>query len=155
MKTRTVFSTAVLAIVALALTIPAIAQSTANGTSTRWQIGLTGATARTSGIADYTTSRAALAPPATAKGRLVVKFTVETISPDVADGGKLSVFLGPSTVPNEPYGKLVGSIDVNGGLGVMALIGAKVPHVQRGTIVTIVGASPTPGEGQMMLQGTF
>ena len=158
MKTRTLLSTAVLAIVALAFTASAVGQSptppTPPGLGIHWQIALTGATARDSGIAVYETFRASLAPPATANGPVYKKFTVETVTPSVRDGEKLDVFLGPSTDPREPYGKLVGTIDVSGGFGAMILSAAKVPVIVKGTTVSIVSHQETAA-GELILKGTF
>ena len=155
MKTRTLLSTAVLAIVALAFTVSAVGQSqTPPGLGTHWQIALTGATARDSGIAVYETFRASLAPPATANGPVYKKFTVETVTPSVRDGEKLDVFLGPSADPREPWGKLVGTIDVSGGAGAMILTAAKVPVIVKGTTVSIVSHQETAA-GELILKGTF
>jgi len=155
MKTRTLLSTAVLAMVALALTIPALGQSlSGTGTSNRWQIGLYGPNVRNSGAAVYETSKASLAPPANINSKVVTKFTVETVTPSLANGSQLDVFLGPSTNPNEPYGKLVGIINVEGGVGAMILIGARVPTIEKGTTVSIVGHEESVA-GELMLKGAF
>jgi hypothetical protein len=136
MKIRALLSTTLLAVVALALTVPAVGQSL------NWQIPLRGETARNSGSADYSTLKTSH------------KFTVDTLTPDLADGRMLDVFVGPGTNPKEPYGKLVGTIEVNGGLGAMILIAAKAPVVHDGTTVTIVEHGETAA-GQVIVKGTF
>jgi hypothetical protein len=141
MKTRTLLSTAALAIVALALTIPAVGQ-----TSTSWKITLHGADARNTGVAEYSTN-----------AELFSKFSVDTVTPDVVTGRKLDVFVGPSSSANEPYGKLVGIITVDRGAGAMVLSGAKLPPVREGTTVSIVeheGASVNGGDS-LLMKGTF
>jgi len=156
MKTRTLLGTALLAIVALALTVPAVGQSSLGGPGQgiHWQVALRGETARNSGMAEYSTFRASLLPPSAAKGKILRKFTVETITPDLADGNKLDVYLGPSTVANEPFGKLVGTIDVDAGSGAMILIAAKVPTVRDGSTVTVTEHGSTAKE-TVVMQGTF
>ena len=155
MKIRTLLSTALLAIVALALTAPAVGQSLSGpGLAIHWQIRLKSDTPRNTGTAEYDTFRAAVLPPATANGKLVSRFTVETITPSLQDGTKLEVYVGPSTNVNEPYGKLVGFIDVDGGIGAMVLVAAKVPLIKDGSTVSIVEHGET-ATGQMILNGTF
>jgi hypothetical protein len=155
-KIRTLLSTALLAIVSLALMVPAVGQSVSSpGLGVHWQIALRGATARNSGTAEYFTFRATVAPPSTVKGgKLFTKFTVEAITPDLEDGSMLDVFLGPSTRADQPYGKLVGTIDVDAGVGAMVLIAAKVPVVQDGTTVSIVSHVATARE-TLVMKGTF
>jgi len=68
----------------------------------------------------------------------------------VGDGEKLDVFIGPSTNPREPYGKLVGTIDVSGGAGAMILTAAKVPGIVKGTTVSIVSRQET-ASGELIL----
>jgi hypothetical protein len=140
MKIRTLLSTAVLAIVALALTVPAVGQS-----SMTWKISLHGATARSYGTAEYFSADAAKAS---------IRFTVETTTPSLVDGTKLNVFIGPATNPREPYGKLVGTIDVDGGVGAMILSAAKAPAVHDGTTVSIIEQGETAA-GERILKGTF
>src|ERR1700722_19992366 len=139
MKMKTLLSTAVLAVVALALTAPAVGQSLRGpGMGVTWTAGLHGITARSYGTAQYETFRATVAPPSTAKGKLMSKFTVESVTPAIVDGTMLDVFVGPGTTAGEPYGKLVGTIDVEGGFGTMVLFAAKTPSVEIGTTVTII-----------------
>jgi hypothetical protein len=155
MKTRTLISTAVLAIVALALTIPAVGQNLrGTGSGIQWQIGLYGPNVRNSGAAMYEVDRASLVPPTGANNKTITTFTVKTITPSLIDGTVMDVFIGPSTNPNEPYGKLVGTINVEGGLGAMVLIGAKVPAVEKGTTVSIIEHQESLA-GQLVLKGTF
>jgi len=135
MKTRTLLSTAVLAIVALALTVPAVGQTL------NWQIPLRGETARNFGTADYVTVKTA------------AKFSVEATVPSMEDGAKLEVFIGPPTNANEPFGKLVGVIDIDSGSGAMILIGAKAPSIHAGNTVLVVDHSTARGE--VVLKGTY
>ena len=140
MKVRTLVSAAVLSIVALALTVPAVGQA-----SITWKIALHSANIRNTGTAEYVTHAQ------------FKKFSVDTITPDLADGIKLDVFLGPSTSVNEPYGKLVGVIDVDGGSGAMVLNGPKTPVIRKGTTVSIVDhdESSAAGRGQLIMKGIF
>jgi hypothetical protein len=156
MKMKNLLSTAVLAMVALALALPALGQSlNGPGLGLHWQIALSSPTPRNSGTADYDTFRATAVPPATA-GKFIRKFIVETITPDVADGGRLDVYVGPGTTANEPYGKLVGTIEVQGGVGAMMLISASVPVIEKGTTITVVGHGETPGAAEnLVLKGSF
>jgi hypothetical protein len=141
MKTRTLISATVLSIVALALTVSAVGQSA----SVTWKIALHGANIRNTGTAEYFTN-----------AQLFSKFSVDTTTPDLADGIKLDVFLGPSTSTNEPYGKLVGVIDVDGGFGAMVLSGARTPVVRKGTTVSIVQHDESSVVGErLVMKGTF
>lgn len=154
MKNLTLLSTAVIAIVALALTAPLVAQTASGpGLGIQWQIALSGDTARNSGTAQYDSFRATATPPATV-GKVFTKFSVETHTPEVADGGVLDVFLGPGSSPREPYGKLVGTIEVNGGNGAMILIAAKTPTIEKGSTVTVTSHQSTAA-GDVLLKGTF
>ncbi len=150
MKLRTLFSTALLALVALALTIPAVGQS-----SITWKTTLRGVSTRNSGTAVYVIEKIPGLPTGTGQG--FAKFTVDTITPDLADGTKLDVYLGPSTSSNEPYGKLVGVIDVDGGFGTLVLIAPRIPLVQKGTTVSIVGHGTSADRGMedLVMKGTF
>jgi hypothetical protein len=155
MKTRNLLSAAVLAVVALALTLPAVGQSVnGNGSSIHWLIGLNGTNPRNSGTAVYDKTSSGIVPPTSPKTKVVTTFTVQTVTPNLANGSKLDVFIGPATGVNEPYGKLVGIIETDGGLGAMVLIGAKTPSVDKGTTVSVV-AHEESAAGELMLQGTF
>jgi hypothetical protein len=156
MKTRTLLSAALLAIFALALAAPAVGQSLHNpGLSIHWQIFLRGDAANTWAVAEYDVFTVSIAPSPTPKEKLFTKFTVSAITPGVPDGTKLGVYLGPSTTPQEPYGKLVGVIEVSGGAGGMVLINAKAPSISKGTTVTVANIGPTPVRRAIALQGTF
>jgi len=137
MKIKTLLSTAVLAIVALALTVPAVGQSLT------WQTPLRGNTASSFGSADYSTLK------------VTRTFTVVTTTPNVADGAKLDVFIGPTSNLREPYGKLVGTIEVEGGIGAMILISARAPVVHDGTTVSVVEHQETAAAGELVMKGTF
>jgi hypothetical protein len=136
MKLRALLSTTMFAVVALALTVPAVGQSL------NWQIPLRSETARNSGSADYSTLKTSH------------KFTVETLTPSLADGAKLDVFVGPASNVKEPYGKFVGTIEVDRGIGAMILVAANAPLVRDGTTVTIVEHGETAA-GVVIMKGTF
>ncbi len=141
MKIKTLLSTAVLAIVALALTVPAVGQTA----SITWKIDLHGPSIRNTGTAEYFTGAS-----------LFSKFSVDTVTPSLVNGTKLDVFLGPATSTNEPYGKLVGVIEVDGGFGAMVLSGAKTPSVRKGTTVSIVEHDESSVVGErLIMKGTF
>lgn len=159
MRTRTVLSTALLAIVALVLAAPVVGQSPTprgSGLTIHWQIFLRGGeTANSWAQADYDAFTASIAPPPTVKGdQVFTKFVVTAVTPYAADGTKLGVFIGPSTTSKEPYGKLVGLIEIGAGSGGMVLVDAKTPIVQKGTTVTITNIGPIPDK-RVMLKGTF
>jgi len=152
MKTRTLVGVAVL----VALAVLAVGQTASrSGLGLHWQIPLIGDTARNTGTAVYETFRATAIPPATAKGKLVSKFVVETLTPDLANGSKLEVYLGPGETGNEPYGKLVGVIDVDRGAGAMILIADKVPVIREGSVVSVISHGDTAGRDNLLMQGTF
>lgn len=71
------------------------------------------------------------------------------------DGTKLGVYVGPTKDPNEPFGKLVGLIEINGGTGGMVLINAKAPSIRKGTTVTVRNVGPIPFGHVVTLRGTF
>jgi hypothetical protein len=102
----------------------------------------------------YGIDRTSLAPPTSVNNKTVSTFTVKTITPSLIDGTNMDVFIGPSTNLNEPYGKLAGTINVQGGFGAMVLIGAKVPLVVKGTTVTVIEHQENLA-GQVVLQGSF
>jgi hypothetical protein len=136
MKTRTLFSTAVLGIAALALTASAVGQSLNR------EVPLRGDTAQSFGSADYSTTKVSR------------KFTVATTTPSLVNGTKLDVFIGPSTNLKDPYGKLVGTIEVEDGVGAMILIAARAPVVHDGTTVSIVDHGETAA-GELIMKGSF
>jgi hypothetical protein len=94
------------------------------------------------------------APPRSPKEQIFSKFSVEAYAPQLPDETKLGVFLGPSTSIKEPYGKLVGIIEVQGGSGAMILVGAKTPVIKKGTTVAVTLLSPIPGQNAT-LNGKF
>ena len=154
MKIRTLLSTALI-LAALALTAvgqtPSPTPPRSTGLTINWQITLRGASADNWAIADYTFQLS----PSAKKTDAFTKFTVVAQTPGLRDGTNLNVFIGPSSTPEEPYGKLVGIIVVNGGSGAMVLTNAKTPTVQKGTTVTVVNARPTPNERNLNVKGAF
>jgi hypothetical protein len=156
MKAKTLLSTALLAIFALALAAPAVAQSLHGpGLTIHWQTFLRGDAANTWALAEYDAFTASVAPSPSPKDTLFTKFTVSAITPRLLDGTKLGVYLGPSTNPQEPYGKLVGVIVVESGVGGMVLIDAKAPVITKGTTVTVTNIGPIPFGRALTLQGSF
>ncbi len=59
----------------------------------------------------------------------------------------LQVFVGPGTTPSEPFGKLVGQMQVTDGSA--TLLTARPPEVKKGTTVTIVR------DGVVVMTGRF
>jgi hypothetical protein len=156
MKTKAVLSTAILVVVAFALTAPVVGQNLhGSGLTIHWQIFLRGDSVNTWALAEYDAFTPSIAPSPSPKETVFTRFTVTATTPALENGTKLGVFLGPSTGVNEPYGKLVGIIDVNDGAGGMVLIGAKVPTIQKGTTVTVTNIGRIPNRPFMVLKGTF
>jgi len=151
MKSRTLFSLALLTLIALGLSATAVGQTESY---IHWQIVLRGETANTWAMADYAILRPSVAPSPIANDTFA-KFSVEAVTPGLPDGTQLGVFLGPSIDPKAPYGKLVGVINISGGTGAMIRFAAKLPAVHIGTTVTVTNLIPTPGQPPVVLQGRF
>jgi len=149
MKARTLAGIVLLTLVALVLSAPAVGQ-----TDIHWKIFLSGPVADTFATAEYDVLLATAEPPSTGRGIVMVKrFTVEAVTPRLPDGIRLGVFLGPAIDPKDPYGKLVGVIEIKGGIGAMALLTADCPTVRQGTSVTLTSVD-TPGQ-VLFLSGKF
>jgi len=153
MRMKTLVITAVLAISALALTAPAVAQSSATVHLTTTLRGA--AISDGSGTADFIIAKSSLGPSAVAKNKVVTRFSVVVESVSAADNSILDVFVGPATSANEPFGKFVGRIRLEGGTGALLQVGAKAPAVAQGTTVTIVEHAGITAEGRIVQQGTF
>jgi hypothetical protein len=147
----------VLALAVLVVPTPAVGQNPGFGLGIHWQILLGGEAAKAWALADYDVLSVPAAPqPVTSRTLpLYKKFTVEATTPGLPDGTKLGVFIGPSTSANEPYGKLVGIIDVREGAGGMILLAGRVPSVHKGTTVTVDILGSTPTSEHLILTGTF
>jgi hypothetical protein len=156
MKIKMLLSSALLAMVAMVFTLPLQAQSlNLPGHQIRWTADLRGPTVGgATGSAEYTSFRAAVAPPSTANGKLFTKFTVVVDSVVAANSSMLDVFVGPATNPNEPLGKLVGTIEIEGGSGALVLVAAKTPAIAKGSTVSIVHHGDTAA-GVLILEGKF
>ena len=154
MKAKTFLTITILMVVAFAFSVPVAAQPIKGGITIRWQIDLSGPNANTWATAVYEVAKPNLAPPPSPKDKVFTKFTVEATTPNLPDGTKLGVFVGPGSSPKD-FGKLVGTIDVSGGAGGMLLLSAKAPEIQRGNTVTIVILSPKPGQQNFHLFGKF
>jgi len=147
MKTRALLSTALIAIVALAIAVPAVGQ----GLTIHWQIALRGNSAADWASAEYTFQ----ASPSSKHVVTFSKFTVEAMTPNLPDGTRLGVFIGPSTSPDKPYGRQIGTISIEGGSGAMVMYGAKVPTVRKGTTVAVVYTDRVPNGNNITLKGKF
>ena len=153
MKTRMLLSTALVAIVALAMVVPTGGQfPSTSGLTIHWQIVLRGSSAADWASAEYTFQGPT---PSVKQAGGYAKFTVEAVTPGLPDGSKLGVFIGPTTSPAEPYGTLVGTISIEGGSGALVMFGARVPTVQKGTTVTVVYTHTAPNGENRTLKGTF
>jgi len=153
MKMKTLLMTAVLAISGLALTAPAVAQSSA---TLHLSTTLNGAAISDgSGSADFIIAKSTPAPSAVAKSKVVTKFSVVVESVTAANNNILDVFVGPATSTNEPFGKFVGRIHLEGGAGALLQVDAKTPAIRQGSTVTVVDHAGATAEGRVVLQGTF
>ena len=151
MKSRMLIGLAVLTLLALGLSAPAVSQTEWN---IHWQIIMRGEMANTWAVAEYAVLRPS-ADPTPIPQHTFTKFSVEAVTPGLPDGTQLGVYLGPSIDPKEPYGKLVGVINISEGTGAMVRFGAKVPVVRIGTSVTVANLNPTPGQPPVVLKGKF
>jgi hypothetical protein len=152
---KTLISTLSLAVVAILLAVPTVAQTATPiynphpGFYVNWIIGLHAATADGgSGTAQYYIARSMLAHPPTPRGeKIVTKLTVECEYLRFADLTTLDVFVGPSQTPSEPFGKLVGQMQANGGSA--TLLTARPPVINKGNTVIIVR------NGVVIMKGEF
>lgn len=150
-KPRTLLNFALLVLVGLSMSAPAASQTESY---IHWQAMLRGETANTWALAEYAILKPVVAPSPVANDTFV-KFSVVAVTPNLPDGTQLGVFLGPPTDLKDPYGKLVGVINIKGGTGAMIRFSAKVPAVRLGTPIAVVDMNPVPGTHQTVLQGKF
>jgi|SRR5579863_3230226 len=146
---KTLLRTLFLAIVALALLAPAVAQNTV-GYFTSWTINLSapdGGTAQ--GTAQYITFVAPARPePPPTMG--YIRFIVQCDNVWLPTSTPLDAFVDPGKTPKFPYGKFVGRMHVENGSAVLLLAAGKAPAITKGTTVTIL----TP-ERTVVMSGTF
>jgi hypothetical protein len=162
---KAVVRTSLLAIVALALLAPAVAQDTP-GLAITWTTALSSPVADGGeGIAQYMS----FSQPAPTPGPTPTPLPLPTPTPGVKGYAKfivqceylkqpnltsLDVYVGSATTPKQPfgqpYGKLVGRMHIVDGTGSLLLTTARTPVVTKGTTVTIV-----THEGVMVMTGKF
>lgn len=146
---KTLLRTSLLAIVALALLAPAVAQNTA-GYFTSWTINLSapdGGNAQ--GTAQYITFIAP-ARPEPLPGMGYIRFIVQCDYVSLPTSTPLDVFVDPGKTPKSPFGKFVGRMHVENGSASLLLAAGKAPAITKGTTVTIL----TP-ERTVVMSGTF
>jgi hypothetical protein len=159
---KTVVRTSLLAIIALALLAPAVAQDTP-GLSITWTTALASPTPEGGdGIAQYLSfSEPSPSPspkptPAPMSGLTpgktngYTRFIVQCEYVNLSGPTPLDVYVGPATSPSQPYGKLVGSMHVVNGTASLLLTTARAPFVTKGTTVTIMTR-----QGSMVMTGKF
>ncbi|HWY56073.1 MAG TPA: hypothetical protein VNZ03_16525 [Terriglobales bacterium] len=140
MKTILIITT--LAVVATLLAVPTVAQNpTPNpppGFYVYWSIDLHSATANGgSGSSLYSIAEPMLRrPPTPGQLKGYTKLSVECEYLTFPDLTPLDVFVGPGTTPGEPFGKLVGTMQVTGGSA--TFLTARPPVVKKGTTLTVV-----------------
>jgi hypothetical protein len=158
---KTVLRTSLLAIVALALLAPAVAQDTP-GLSITWTTALASPTPEGGdGIAQYISFSEPSPSPSprstplpmsgvTPGAKGYARFMVQCEYVNLSGPTPLDVYVGPATSPSLPYGKLVGSMHVVNGTASLLLTTARAPFVTKGTTVTIMTR-----QGSMVMTGKF
>ena len=152
---KTFLSISLLAIVATMLAVPTVAQlpgptpGPPPGFYLYWNITLHSPTPGVAvGTAQYYIAKPTLRQPPTPGGvEVYSRLSVVCEYFNYPDLTSLDVCVGPSTSPNEPFGKLVGQMQVKGGSATM--LTARPPAVTKGTTVTIVN------KGAAIMQGRF
>jgi hypothetical protein len=152
---KTLLSIFSIAVVAILLAVPTVAQTDTwiynptPGFYVNWVIDLHAATADGgSGAAHYFIAKSELGHSPIAKGQKVVtKLLVECEYLRFPDLTALDVFVGPGQNPTEPFGKLVGQMQVNGGYA--TLLTARPPVINKGNTVIIVR------NGVVIMKGKF
>jgi hypothetical protein len=152
---KTLFSILSIAVVAILLAVPTVAQTDTfvynpPGFYVNWVINLnspnvTGA----SGIAEYyiaTPSIQHKPSPGPKAAKVFARLSVECEYLTLPDLSPIYVFVGPGTSPNEPFGKLVGQMQVNGGAATWLSI--RPPVVTKGTTLTVVRKGVAIAQGQ-------
>ncbi len=151
---KTSFNIALFAIVSMLVALPTVAQNppipyTPPGYYVNWTINLhspnvTGA----SGIAQYVIVAPSIHPsPSPGQQKGVAKLSVECEYLTFPDLTPLDVFVGPGTAPNEPFGKLVGKMQVKDGSA--AFLSLRPPVVNQGSTVIVVR------NGAIVMRGRF
>jgi len=140
---KTMLTVSLLAIVAMLLTVPAVAQipnpnpGPPPGFYVYWNINLHSPTPDGGvGTAQYYIAKPTPHPSPTPREKVVTKFSVECEYLKLPDLTPLDVFVGPGRTPNEPFGQLVGKMQVKDGTAIM--LTPRPPVVNKGTTVTVV-----------------
>jgi hypothetical protein len=147
---KTLLKTSLLAIVALALLAPAMAQNAA-GFFTTWTINLSAPNGGPDqGTAQYITFIPSDRPqPFPTMG--YIRFIVQCDYLSLPSPMPLDVFVGGrAKTPIFPYGKFVGRMQVENGSASLLLAAGKAPVVTKGTTVTILTR-----DGTVVMSGTF
>ena len=151
---KTPFVTILLAIVAMLLSVPTVAQlpgptpGPPPGFYTYWTISLHSPTpGEAVGTAQYYVAKPTLHEPPTPKAMTFTRLSVECEYLTFPDLTPLYVFVGPGQTPGEPFGKLVGQMPVIGGSATW--LTARPPVVHKGTTITIVR------DGAIFMHGRF
>jgi hypothetical protein len=151
---KTMASISLFAIVAMLLAVSAVAQGpspTPNppGVYINWNIILHTATADGgSGTAQYSIAGPTLRyPPTPGKQKVFTRLSVECEYLTFPDATSLYVFIGPGRTPGEPFGKLVGQMQVKDGSA--TLLTARPPVVHEGSTVNVVH------DGIAIMRGRF
>jgi hypothetical protein len=152
---KTLFSILSSAIVAVLLAVPTVAQTDTfiynpPGFYINWVISLTSPSLNGgSGIAQYYIATPSLhhTPSPSPIDKTFAKFSVECEYLTFPDLTPLYVFVGPGRSPKEPFGKLLGQMQVNQGSATW--ISLRPPVVKKGTTVTIVH------DGIAIMEGEF
>jgi hypothetical protein len=140
------------AIVAMLLAVPTVAQTpTPNppGIYVNWNIVMHSASADGgSGTAQYSIAGPTLRyPPTPGKEKVFTRLSVECEYLTFPDATSLYVFIGPGRTPGEPFGRLIGQMQVKDGSA--TLLTARPPAVNKGTTVTVVH------NGKAIMRGRF
>jgi hypothetical protein len=153
---KTLFSILSIAVVAILLAVPTVAQTDTfiynpPGFYVNWVISLNSPNVNGgSGTAQYFIATPSLhhTPSPSPRGeKTYAKLAVECEYLTFPDLTPVYVFMGPGQSPNEPFGKLLGQMQVNKGSATFLSI--RPPVVKKGTTVTIVH------DGVAIMQGTF
>jgi hypothetical protein len=152
---KTLFSILSLVVVASLLAVPVMAQTPdptpgpPPGMYIYWNIALHSPIAHGgAGTAQYEIIKVALNPKPTPGGlKFATKFLVDCEYLQLPDLTPLQLFVGPSNNPAEPFGKLIGAMQVKDGSA--TFLTARPPVIEKGTTVTIVR------DGAAVMTGRF
>jgi hypothetical protein len=151
---KTMFSVVLFAIVSMLVVVPSLAQNppvpySPPGYYVNWTINLySPSVIGASGIAQYVVVAPSLHPsPLPSQKKGVAKLSVECEYLAFPDLTPLDIFVGPGTAPSEPFGKLVGTMQVKDGSA--AFISLRPPVVKPGSTVAVVR------NGVVIMTGSF